>query len=178
MATQRSNATLNTTLIHIAMAGSLELRHVVEADLKQLQILDNDRNTLLFWACATCFNIKIIEAILDKGIYVNCLSSGNWTALMVAASKSRWDIVMFLLRRGADATLLNIHGRHVLFMAGSSNAPPEILTALIYAGADPLVMDNTKKTVSTVARDRGSIAAAEFIDGFYNPPTKSANFVV
>jgi ankyrin repeat protein len=63
-------------------------------------------NTVLYCATYGC-PIEVVEAILDKGVNIDGLTDGKWTALMGAAYYKKWDIIKLLVRRGADAKILD-----------------------------------------------------------------------
>jgi ankyrin repeat protein len=125
------------------------------------------------------------------------------TILMGACNGKNLDTVKMLLKRGADVTCSTIvrgvsfiarryqllstvdantlfvqNGNTALHLAAYSGARNELLHALIDAGANIEVKNVDGKTAADYARDRGHVVAAEFLDSFLRPITKSANLVV
>jgi ankyrin repeat protein len=143
--------------------------------------LNNDKDkygaTCLYWACARC-SIKLVEAILDKGVDIDGLSQGNATALMSATCCQKWAIVHLLLQRGANATLVNRFDNNALHYAVENVVPDDVIKVLIDAGADPKGQDRHGKTPSDIAREKNHHRTAAFIEQYGMAPIKSANLVV
>jgi ankyrin repeat protein len=140
-------------------------------------------NTVLYCAAASC-SIEIVQAILDKGVNPNngLLSSSSSTddkcsPLMIAAMHKKWDIVLLLLARGANATLLNYQKWNVLHYAAEKCAPDDIIKSLILAGADPKGKNSDRRTPADIARERGYLSTASYIEHFHETSIKSANFI-
>jgi ankyrin repeat protein len=99
---------------------------------------------------------------------------------MYSADYRKWEIVQLLLKRGANAQLVNIYNRNALHYAAYHNAAIEIIDALINAGADPTTKDCDGNTPGEYARSNGrltAVDAAAYLEQFC-APTKSANFVI
>jgi ankyrin repeat protein len=160
-----------------AGVGRLTVEEVKAATKEKLE---EDKSatgyTVLYYASVYC-GIKVVEAILDKNVNIDGLSTGNWTALMNAASCKKWDVVNLLLRRGANAKLLDIYKWNALHYAALRGASVDIIQTLIAAGADPETKDKYGKTPADIAREEDYVVIAEFIEQFI-VPTKSANFMV
>src|SRR5687767_3775000 len=80
---------------------------------------------------------SIIEE-LSKGGSINAQDDNGWTALHFAAQENHPAIVNELLRKGADANIVNAHGNGPLWVA-LMNARGDLtnVKALLVAGADP-----------------------------------------
>jgi ankyrin repeat protein len=72
--------------------------------------LDEEKDSLgfnvLLRASQNCTS-EIVEAIINKGVNIDGLTKGNSTALMAAIWNKKWDNVNLLLRKGANATLVD-----------------------------------------------------------------------
>jgi hypothetical protein len=76
-------------------------------------------NHLLHVACY--FNqLRIITTLLDMGATLECRTAFNYTPLMVACVCGHWEIVIFLLSRGADVNLMDTNRRSCLDLCHSS----------------------------------------------------------
>jgi ankyrin repeat protein len=89
-----------------AWDDELTLEDIKLADPIKIEQDTYIKRSVLYIASKRC-SVDIVEAILDKGIDVNGLSGRNMTALHSAASAGKFDNVILLLRRGADAKLCN-----------------------------------------------------------------------
>jgi ankyrin repeat protein len=158
----------------------LTIQDIQNATILQLQQDKTDYNsTTLYEACENC-SVEIVEAILDKGVDIDgfTIVGLQWTALMNAALNRKWDIVTLLIKRGANAQLVNTeYNRNALHYACQEGAPEYIIELLIQAGADPQVKSNRGETPADLANYRGHTAIASYVEQYYKP-TKSANLIV
>ena len=162
----------NTALMFAARAGDPDsVRHLVAAgsDINQTNAL---AETPLIMAVHSG-NPAVVEYLLEAGAEVNANNPGH-TALHAAVLRGNLAAVETLLRHGADTeTLLekptpvrrqttdyNFHnaliGATPLWLAARF-AEPEIMRALLAAGADPFITNN----VSYPAQRRGNNYQAE-----------------
>jgi ankyrin repeat protein len=168
--------TTPNNLAQLASNSTLTLDQIHQATLHQLQHDLYVDCSVIYWASGRC-NVEIVKAILDKGIDVNSLSDGNQTALLSAAYYKKWDIIEYLLSRGADPRLFDVGNTTVLHYAVEKNAPEHIVNILIEAGADAGALTLQGKTPSDIARANYYINLAELIDQYKKGPAKSANFL-
>jgi ankyrin repeat protein len=133
----------------------------------------------LHWACKRC-PVEIVEAILDKGVNIDELSTkSNWTPWMNAADDKKWDVVKFLLVRGANSLLVESQNMlNVLHIAASRGAPHDIIKDLIDHGADPLAITVQGKTPGDIASECGHPTTTAASIQLYVTPVKSANLLV
>jgi uncharacterized protein len=61
---------------------------------------------------------KISRLLLDEGAYVDAVDRLGRTPLILAVGERNVDLVKLLLERGADATLMNVHGEKALDLVG------------------------------------------------------------
>jgi ankyrin repeat protein len=171
---------MSEPLSSLAKRGLLTVEQVQQANPDIVRVeKDDDGYTLLFWACFCC-SAPVVEAILDKGVVdINeVLIRGNQTALTGAAESQRWDNVMLLLQRGANAKLAeDYHGRNPLHFSALHGAPEHVITALIEAGADYTEKDGRLQTPADLAHINKHFHIEEFMNQYTNKPIKSANFI-
>jgi ankyrin repeat protein len=172
------NQTITTEQIH-------------NATVQELEMDTFNGMSVLYCACCTS-PIRIVEAILDKGVDIDAFSTGKVTALMGVVSNNNPDklkILQTLLRRKANVKLICTKGRNALHYAtyfyGTYPTSSildytnnQVIKLLIDAGTDPYVRDINNKTPSAIAQNtRGSMK----IDKYYrkiNPrPTTAATFL-
>jgi len=69
------------------------------------------RRTALYWASSTPGGLDVVQFLLDqKGVEVDKSDASGWTALHIAASAGREDVVQELLGAGAGANKPNDKG--------------------------------------------------------------------
>jgi ankyrin repeat protein len=147
---------ISINLAERAFEGKLTVKEVNQATSQKL---DTDRwgygaeFTVLCYSSYKCA-MNVVEAILDKDVNVDGLSSNNVTALMTAADYKKWDIVRLLLRRGANAKLLTTYGNSALHNAARQDAPDSIIEGLIESGADLNIKNNSGNTPGDILRER------------------------
>src|SRR5208282_5094328 len=79
--------------------------------------------------------IKIVQALLDKGVDVNVKGHSGTTALMYASREGRKEIVELLLGKGADVNA-KMKDRSTALMFASMKGHKEIQELLTMAGAE------------------------------------------
>lgn len=67
---------------------------------------DENRSSPLHIACRSG-SFQVVEELVNSSATLNIVDCGGWTALHVASYNSRPHIVNMLLKKGADATLVN-----------------------------------------------------------------------
>ena len=100
----------------------------------------------LHWA-ALSGNVKIVEALVQRGADVNVLNNALNTPLLLAAAGGYTDIVMFLLDHEADAAVRNLKDRDALFHAAlyahRSSGLSVIMDALLQRGCSFETVDSS-----------------------------------
>jgi ankyrin repeat protein len=161
-----------------AREGNLTIEEVTTTTKEKLEDDKQYGCTALYFASRKC-PVEVVEAILDKEVDINGLSEyGDWTALIAASNYSKWNTVHLLVRRGANATLLDTYKRSALHYAANNGAPNDVIIVLIDAGANKKAKDYQRKTPADLARENNYIATAEFIDQYFMAPIKSANLMI
>lgn len=77
---------------------------------------------------------KILDLLIQYGAEINSRDSRQYTALMCAAEKGRYELVQFLLDKGADPNLKN--GDYSAIMTAVEKGHSKVVKILIDAGAD------------------------------------------
>jgi ankyrin repeat protein len=154
-----NNTAAGLNLAERAQGSLLTLEEVKVAEKRRLEEdkwqynATSQQFSVLFCAIANrgC-SIEIVQAIIDKGVNVNELSTTGSTPLMHATIVQRWDVVQLLLQRGADAQIVDkMNKRSALHYAAGHEVPNEIIVALVNAGADPDAKDRERHTPADVA---------------------------
>ena len=86
-------------------------------------------------------SLEILCCLIQNGADINARLSDGRTPLMIASSRSQWNLVTFLIKHKADVNLQNNLGQTALHSAININSNPaesssEILSYLIENGAD------------------------------------------
>ena len=101
-------------------------------------------------------DLNAIVGELNKGGSIDAQDDNGWTALHFAAQANNSAIVNELLRKGADANVVNSHGNGTLWVA-LMNARGDLtnVKALLAAGADPDQKNAHGRSPRDVACDMG-----------------------
>ena len=83
---------------------------------------------------------KSVKALLTGGVDSDTSGQNGWTALHVAASDGRLNIVDLLLRRGASIDRSNNDGANALHIA-ARGGHSQVVVRLVEAGANPAARD-------------------------------------
>lgn len=163
---------------HAALGGNI---NVIAALLKggvPVDIQDKDGNTALMVAApwsslyVCCINfapypeeraLEGINALLNAGANVNARSkkSGE-TALIRAVKSGRIETVKILINAGADVNLQGYENRTALMDAVNSRYPqPEVIIALLDAGANVNIKDRRGKRAIDYARENEKLAGTD-----------------
>jgi ankyrin repeat protein len=161
--------------VNAATAGDLEtIRRLVPGTLAP-DTLDDRGNSLLCIAAIWC-RLQVVEYLVEAGALVDGPDPAHPTPLMFAAtSPDSLEVVRHLLRSGADPNR-EIEDRMspLRFCIYSPDSVPEVLEALLAAGADPLRVYDGGRTVAaeTPSRLRGTLE--RYVDGRGASPDDSA----
>lgn len=99
-----------TPLHKIALKGDVETLELLLLHGANSRAVTHDGRTALHFACVWPFYTRPIELLLAQGALVNALDKERRSALHHAAHGGHDFIVEFLLSKGADAHLKDIHG--------------------------------------------------------------------
>ncbi len=77
--------------------------------------------TALIVACAYYGGVPLCRVLLNHGADVNAVTKKGETALMLAAKNAKYDVVVFLLKQGANAKLTDASGKTALDYAKAAD---------------------------------------------------------
>ncbi len=107
-------------------------------------------------------SFNFIVSILDRGLPIDSRAMDDdgmeFTCLLRACradNDSRYDLVEFLLSRGADPNIKTKRGGHTSAQLAIMNNSPRVLQLLLNNGYDPLLRDETdrqEKAIDTAIR--------------------------
>lgn len=102
---------------------------------------------------------SIMEALIDYGEDINQIGQNGETALSsVCVDSQCWELVMFLLNRGALPNIADKKGNTPLHKASHPIQAPLLTTMLLEAGANPNVINERGETpMNCAAFDGGSV---------------------
>jgi ankyrin repeat protein len=147
-------------------------------------------------------HVELLQQALQEGFDINKKQLLSHTILIDACYYGRSQCVELLLKHGADPNIINFFGYTPLLyasnnlaciklliqakadlkyksqnwtplMQASENGDLACVQYLLDAGMEPSDLDNRGRTASMIAREKGHLELAEFIDT-YDQPVKSA----
>ncbi len=134
---------------------------VVNALLKagaMLEDRDKDNKTPLLIAASSNTG-DVVDALLKAGAKLDSRDADGWTPLMCAAGdNSHAEVIGVLLKAGGKINERDKNGRTPLMMAAEFNTP-DVLMALLNAGANPKLKSKEGCSALDYAEDNGKIAA-------------------
>ena len=172
-----------TTVLMVAARNNsnLEILNVLIKAGADVKAKNNDGRTVLIHAAWKNSNPEVVNALIKAGADINAKNNGGITALMAAAeSNSNPEVVNTLINAGADVNAKAKDGRTALIRAAQglyfersnfliksgvdvnvatkialkqANNNPEVVKALINAGADISAKDANGKTALDYAKD-------------------------
>ena len=111
----------------------------------------NDGSTPLMFA-ASDNSLEAVKFLLEAGADIKAARDDGITALMGAAKKNTSEVVKFLLKAGANVNIKDTNGMTPLLYAAMNNPDPEVINALIDAGADDTKSNNGDNAFILAAR--------------------------
>lgn len=136
-------------------------------DFNTKELFDSN---LLMKACAYGRS-QSVKFLLDHGVDPNVIDFFNCSALIIAASS---DVECIQLLLSAGANLSYSQKTWTPLMRASLAGRLDCVQCLLDAGINPSSVYRDGRTASMIARDKGHIAVAEFIENYSNEPVKSA----
>ena len=124
-----------------------------------------------------------VRALLQQGVNPDVSGPSGRSALVLAASVARWEIVDLLLQAGANPNAANVSGLTALMLAATQNRD-DAVQALLSAGADPLIEDTQHHNAPWHSRHGSVDFAVPFKWGWHVTlfgrrifPTRSARLI-
>lgn len=118
--------------------------------------LFRDKTYELFEA-ASSNNIVLAKECLKYGANINARIQNGWTPTIIACYKGSLEVLMLLIKKGADINLPNYKGTTPLMYAMSFyelSKERSVYDALIKYGADTEMLDFYSKTIKDYASER------------------------
>ncbi len=100
-------------------------------------------------------NLRKVEELLDKGVYVDAKDSFGQTALAHAVVEGHLDVMELLISRGADVNEPGFSGMTPLMMACASGRK-DMVNVLISKGAKLNLKSETGATALSIAEGKGA----------------------
>ena len=115
----------------------------------------------LLYLAAKRGQMRLVEVLLERGADLECVTDLNETPLVGAAGSAEagYEMVKFLLEKGADATQRVMSGMDVLSVAIAGGQGEDVIVALSEAGADLLDRRDSGYTPLIEAAARNNAAA-------------------
>jgi len=132
----------NCRYTYDAFPADFLLRHGAKADYPR----SAKGRTALIIASAYYGGVSLCRVLLDHGANVNAVTVNGETALMLAASNAKSDLVSYLLQRGADPKLMDKSGKVALDYAKSSKIDDELKKSMKCCEVD------IEKTISILTK--------------------------
>jgi ankyrin repeat protein len=153
--------TTGCTPLHCAAtAGHVDVSRLLLAaqrgGAKLTRVVDNERRTALHGAASGGYPATV-QLLLDGGALpvIDVRDAEGHTPLRLAVEKQHLDVVLCLVKRGADVNVVNKKGRTVLHLA-MYDGNVAIIKALFEAeNVDPTIKDGKGLTAWDVAERRG-----------------------
>ena len=109
-------------------------------------------------------NMSSARKLIELGTDVNISNhSSQDTAIHLAVSAARFEILQLLIDKGADYTAKNVHGRNILHMTARMGGAKTVaaLAKASVVGLDTTLKDNEGKTVHDYLAEREILLDSE-----------------
>ena len=133
------------------LAGEVDVNH-----------MDGDNNTALFWAAWGCDAVAV-DVLLRYGAKVDPVNKLTETPLMVASKLGHADVVRRLLQEGLNINFRDRQKRTSLSYAAQFGRR-EVVRLLLDKGADPNIRGQAGRTPSSLAAGAGNKEVFELLE--------------
>ncbi|GLD92114.1 hypothetical protein PINS_up000647 [Pythium insidiosum] len=161
---QQRDAQGHTVTHWIAQRGSAEFLtyvHSLGAPMN-LPSLDTVKLHPIHWACSTG-NLAALKAFVRLGVDINTADdTKHRTPLLIAAQNGFPLLVMYLVKHGADVTLVDIDQDSAIHWAAYKGAT-EIVSVFQYLGLSSDAPDRYGQTPLHLAAMRGELATVQYL---------------
>ncbi|KAJ0393932.1 hypothetical protein P43SY_002879 [Pythium insidiosum] len=161
---QQRDAQGHTVTHWIAQRGGAEFLafvHSIGAPMN-LPSLDSVKLHPIHWACSTG-NLAALKAFVRLGVEINTADdTKHRTPLLIAAQNGFPLLVMFLVKHGADVTLVDIDQDSAIHWAAYKGAT-EIVSVFQYLGLSSDAPDRYGQTPLHLAAMRGELATVQYL---------------
>lgn len=128
-----------TALMRAAGLGHADLVNVLCANRAEIDAVSDSGMTALMWA-ADAGQGAIIRFLIDRGATIDSISKDGYSALLLAlckatSSPAHQDVVLALLRRGADPNVGHFQGHSALHIAVANGSCTLVRYLLQYRAA-------------------------------------------
>ncbi len=96
--------------------SNIDILNLIKDKKIDYNILDSDKNTPLFYACARR-DIESVKFLVSKGAKINIFNKFGITPLHMAVSKPDYEISKYLIDNGADVNAIKSKGKSPLHSA-------------------------------------------------------------
>ena len=157
-----------TALFHSCTTGHIHCARALLSYGANPKVLDLRGQTILHAVAeslrgpASISESEFMSELIDAGyIDVNMQDHSGRTALHIAASMSDWELIYFLLQRGADINVKeSVKGQTPLHIAASLGSPHRLILLLHETSVDVNLQDNEGDTALHIAVKEGKFDAA------------------
>lgn len=111
---------------------------------KSLHDADEDEKTVLMWAVEKGRDC-IVEKGLSHGINIENTDNDGWNAIMYAARRGNMAVLKMLLDYGGELNRASLEDGFTALHLAAGNGLIEVCKALLKAGANPNILDASKK---------------------------------
>jgi ankyrin repeat protein len=139
--------------VHRQRNGCAEiLKHLVAAGA-DITARDQRAQNALMIACSQG-KASLITTLLNLGSPLDAVDEDGWSALMLASCCSRYstkDCVLALIEAGCNVNFSSVSGKNTALMLFTYKCQPEVVEALLKAGARTDVRDSSGRRPSDIA---------------------------
>ena len=155
-----------STLGHAIASGNPVYVKQLLNDLPQKDVLEVSRLGRTFLHTASDLgDVKMVRLLLGRGIDVNAVDSGKWTALHFAADAGSQRICKLLIDDGADVNAKTEDCNWTPLHLSASKGHAKLVSQLLEFGADVNALTSDKWTPLLLASNAGHYATCKYLIG-------------